>query len=49
MYGVYADAARVSWSPTKIFVDEIKYVQNPSTPCHSINFVTVVIRPYMQY
>lgn len=24
VYGVYADNARVSWSPTKIFVDEIK-------------------------
>ena len=24
VYGVYADAARVSWSPTKIFVDESK-------------------------
>jgi D-arabinitol dehydrogenase (NADP+) len=24
VYGVYADAARVAWSPTKIFVDEIK-------------------------
>lgn len=26
VYGVYADDARVSWSPTKIFVDEIKWV-----------------------
>ena len=24
VYGVYADSARVEWSPTKIFVDEIK-------------------------
>lgn len=30
VYGVYADAARVSWSPTKIFVDEIKYVPRPN-------------------
>jgi len=26
VYGVYEDKARVSWSPTKIFVDEIKIV-----------------------
>ena len=26
VYGVYADAARVSWSPTKIFVDEINII-----------------------
>lgn len=26
VYGVYDDAARVSWSPTKIFVDEINIV-----------------------
>lgn len=26
VYGVYADAAKVAWSPTKIFVDEIKSV-----------------------
>jgi D-arabinitol dehydrogenase (NADP+) len=24
IYGVYAENARVSWSPNKIFVDEIK-------------------------
>ena len=24
VYGVYADSARVSWSPTSIFVNEIK-------------------------
>lgn len=24
VYGVYADSTKVSWSPTKIFVDEIK-------------------------
>lgn len=24
VYGVYADDARVTWSPTKIFLDEIK-------------------------
>lgn len=26
VYGVYADNARVSWSPTKIFVDEIRII-----------------------
>lgn len=28
VYGVYADAARVSWSPTKIFLDEIKWASS---------------------
>jgi len=27
VYGVYADNARVSWSPTKIFIDEIRQVK----------------------
>jgi len=26
VYGVYSDAARVSWTPTKIFVDELRIV-----------------------
>lgn len=26
VYGVYADEARVHWSPTKIFVDEIRVI-----------------------
>lgn len=26
VYGVYANAARVSWSPTRIFVDEIRII-----------------------
>ena len=26
VYGVYANAARVSWSPTRIFMDEIRII-----------------------
>ncbi len=33
VYGVYADRARVSWSPTSIFVNEIKWV------LHSVEIV----------